>query len=62
MENSTQRRLFDAVIWSASLAFLAALVVHEASASEKTFTSSNARWQSECSSCHMPKVKDKKTG
>lgn len=53
MERSTQRMLFDTVVWLSSIAFLSVLVVHEASAEPKTFTSSNAKWKSECSSCHI---------
>ena len=48
-----QRPLFDTVVWLSSVAFLSVLVVHEASAEPKTFTSSNAKWKSECSSCHL---------
>jgi len=46
-------QLFDAVVWTAALMFLAVLGVHEAHASDHRHNVANPAYQAECGSCHV---------
>jgi hypothetical protein len=53
MNNSSKRRIFDAIVWSASLLFLFGLVGNEANADSKRFSATNEKWKAECGNCHL---------
>lgn len=48
-----RQRLFDAVVWTAALGFLAALGVHEAHAGPSRLDPGPAAYRAECGSCHL---------
>ena len=51
--NTIERRIFDSVVWSASLLFALGLLTDNALADSRGFTASNKTWQTECASCHI---------
>jgi len=53
MKNATKRKLFDTVVWSASLLFAFILVTQEAMAGSHVSSATNAKWKAECGSCHL---------
>jgi nitrate/TMAO reductase-like tetraheme cytochrome c subunit len=53
MNHATQRRIFDAIVWSVSLLFAFGLLMDSAFADSNRFTASNATWKAECGSCHL---------
>ncbi len=53
MKNEERRRLFDAVVWTASAMFTVMLMVHEAHAGEHRFPLGEPAYVNECGSCHI---------
>lgn len=51
--NTIERRIFDSVLWSASLLFAFGLFMDNALADSKGFSATNKTWQTECASCHI---------
>ncbi len=49
-----RQRLFDAVVWTVSLMFLAMLALHEAHAGEHRYDVNAPQYRDECGSCHVP--------
>ncbi len=53
MTNTAKRRLFDGIVWTASLLFAFGLLVDSALADSKGAFVTNASWKAECGSCHL---------
>ncbi|MBE0623980.1 MAG: diheme cytochrome c [Burkholderiales bacterium] len=53
MNNANKRKLFDSIVWSASLLFAFGLLISEASAESTGFSATNKTWSTECGSCHL---------
>ncbi len=53
MKNARLHQVFDAVVWTGALCFLAILAVHEAHAGPKRFDPGPANYRNECGSCHV---------
>ena len=46
-------QMFDAIVWTTALMFLAMLGVHEAHAGEHRYPNADPGYQAECGSCHV---------
>ncbi len=53
MNNTSKRRIFDSVVWSASLLFAFGLLIDSALADSNVTAAANASWRAECGSCHL---------
>jgi nitrate/TMAO reductase-like tetraheme cytochrome c subunit len=53
MNNVTQHRIFDSIVWSVSLLFAFGLLTANALADSRGFSATNATWKAECGSCHL---------
>lgn len=54
MNDANKRKVFDFIVWSMSLLFVFALLIHSALADSRLSAAPKKTYQAECGSCHIP--------